>query len=372
MAITGLTVLGIVVSCVLAISMYLPSYTNKKAAIDAQKTQDNSSRQTQEAIKTNTAVAVMAAKSTSQAETQTAMPTITLTPTLTLTPVPTYSPTVPPTATFAQDFTVCKATISGTDRYMYIVPGGGKKLNSQLIPARESVDILARLEDRGWYKAKYKDVEGWLRSDFIVLANNCSPLVFDLSYLLGKLSSGDQLVLDDTFATNFNNWIDQTGKPVFPTQTNYGEMQLSLNANQIQIVSINDPKLSDLTAFNLVTSFSRRGTFPDSDFIGVRFRNSGNNYYSVRISSNCLLRVYETDKLIFEKNLELSVCNVSNYYLDISVDDNYILSLKLNDADQVSVKLQDPNGIYSSGGLALEAQGSQVSFDYLVVTTPKK
>src|SRR3982074_2913021 len=74
-------------------------------------------------------------------QTEAARPTITPTPTATPTQTPTPSAT-PPAAVVA-----CPATVAGTGRLMYSVPGGGRVRDAVALPNGSPATVIARLKD---------------------------------------------------------------------------------------------------------------------------------------------------------------------------------------------------------------------------------
>lgn len=377
-------VLLIVLICLGLFASATPSLDNKIAtakagtatfeAEQAQVTQTEMAAQAEMAQTERAATAQMA-------QTLTAVPTSTLIPTGT--PIPTSTPTLTPTATATQADVIisCPARITGTSRVMYGAPGGGPLRNSQILAKDTEVTIIGRLQDRGWYQAKYGSVIGWLRSDFFTFLGSCTPNTYDLSYLLEMMITGEELILDETFAGGKIKWVDGDDKPVFPIITEYGDYQLVLAARDgIRYVLPENPdSRTSLTAFTLVTSFWRSNVDLDS-YVGIRFRRSGDNYYEIRILStsrggNCIVQVFETNKKYHEITVDpgKNSCGSDGLedYLEISLSNEYDLGIRINDSDTIPISLRDPHGIYTSGRIEMVASKIFSGFSYLVITAPK-
>ena len=124
------SLIGLVLVCALLGAAYAPYYNSRRDArltqialsyLDATATVTAAVAQTQIAFQpTQTAVA-------GSTQTEAARPTITPTPTST--PTPTFTPT--PTQPAA--VVGCPASVAGTGRLMYSVPGGGRLKNAVLL-----------------------------------------------------------------------------------------------------------------------------------------------------------------------------------------------------------------------------------------------
>jgi hypothetical protein len=349
---------------------YTPYYTGRRGArltqialghLDQTATVTAAVAQTQIAFQpTQTAVA-------GASQTELARPTITPTPTST--PTPTFTPT----ATQPAAIVGCPATVAGTGRLMYSVPGGGRLKNSVLLPSGTSLTVIGRLKDGGWYQVKTDSNQiGWMRSDVLDRpATDCQPNTYDLSYLLG-MANGRRVVADDTFASNENGWTNAAGAPLSPVLSDYGEAQLVLTTSGVDRLQPTNPALKRVPAFQLATSFSRANFFSDS-YVGVRFRDSGLTYYEVRVLRDCRIVVLAVNQSIFTRPVDPGANTCTDDledWLMVTLTPDYHLTIQLNDAEPVEVVLQDPSGLYTGGGLSLVVGQARATVSYFVVTAP--
>jgi len=351
---------------------YAPYYTGRRSTrvtqiaighLDATATVTAAVAQTQIAFRpTQTAVA-------GATQTEAARPTITPTPTNT--PTPTFTPT----ATQAAAIVGCPASVAGTGRLMYSVPGGGRLKNAVLLPSGTGVTLIGRLKDNGWYQVKTDSNQiGWMRSDVLALpGSDCQPNTYDLSYLLG-LTNGQHVVADDTFVSNENGWTNAAGAPLSPVLSPYGDAQLVLTTSGIDRLQPSNPALKKVPVFKLTTSFSRVNFFSDS-YVGVRFRDSGVTYYEVHILRDCRVVVLAVNQPVFTRPVDPGANTCTDDledWLVVSLTADYQLTIQLNDAEPVVVTLQDPSGLYTGGGLEFVVGKARATISYMVVTEPQK
>jgi hypothetical protein len=294
-------------------------------------------------------------------------------PTITPTPTNTPTPTFTPTATQAAAVVGCPASVAGTGRLMYSVPGGGRLKNSVLLPSGTSVTLIGRLKDNGWYQVKTDSNQiGWMRSDVLTLpGTNCQPNTYDLSYLLG-MTNGQRVVADDTFVSNENGWTNAAGAALSPVLSDYGDAQLVLTTSGVDKLQPTNPALKKVPVFQLATSFSRVNFFSDS-YVGVRFRDSGLTYYEVRILRDCRVVVLAVNQPVFTRPVDPGANTCTDDledWLVVSLTKDYQLTIQLNDAEPVVVTLQDPSGLYTGGGIELVVGKARVTVSYIVVTAP--
>ncbi len=364
-----LVLFTVIFICVGLLAAYIPRFqdrlgeiniTRTQIAIDAVRTAN--AQATQHALQTEAA-----AKATQHmVQTLTAMPTFTPTPTLTPTP------TATPTSTVAPPPIACAARVTGTDREMYEVPGGGRQAKTILLKRGTDVEVLARLTDLGWYQVRWGDTTGWLRSDFVRFMAACTPNTYYLSHLLGRLREDNRLVLEEPFASNSSNWLDEAGEPIFYELTDYGESQMLVSAANRLVVARSDT-LSNLKAFELVMSLYRSNSTNDS-YVGLRFRSQGESYYEMRILRDCSVEVYATEELIFPIKIDPGENNCGDQspdYIEVSLNEDYELIFQINDSDPKLVTLPDPDGRYSNGSVELIASGVRAAWDFVVVTAPR-
>jgi hypothetical protein len=365
------SLIGLVVLCSLLGAAYAPYYTGRRSA-----------RLTQIALnhldETATVTAAVADTQIAFQPTQTAVAGATQTeaarPTITPTPTSTPTPTFTPTPTQAAAVVGCPASVAGTGRLMYSVPGGGRLKNSVLLPTGTGVTLVGRRKDGGWYQVKTESNQvGWMRSDVLDMPQtNCLPNTYDLSYLLG-MTNGARVVADDTFVSNENGWTNLAGAPLSPVLSSYGDAQLVLTTSGIDQIRPSNPALKKVPAFQLATSFSRVNFFSDS-YIGVRFRDSGLTYYEVRILRDCRVVVLAVNQPVFTRPVDPgnNTCtdDLEDWFM-VSLTPDYRLTIQLNDAEPVQVVLQDPSGLYTGGGLELVVGKARATVSFLVVTAPQ-
>lgn len=367
---TVVAAVGLLVAlCALAGAVYAPTYTERRGDIltaqaVTQMAQVNAATQAARATivarqPTETAIA-------GATQTELARPTITPTPTNTATATPTPTNT-PPAAVVA-----CPATVTGPDRRLYPVPGGGQLRDAPEVERGAAVSILARLEDQGWVQVETTDgFVGWVRSDNLSAGASCQANIYDLSYLLG-LVEGRTVVADDTLISNENTWTNSAGNPLSPVLSAYGEAQLVLTTNGVDTLRPGTPRLQDVPAFELVTSFSRVN-FVTGSYVGVRFRASGLTYYEVRVQRNCQIGVYAISELVFTRPLDPgpNTCtDEQDDWLHLTFTADNLLTIQFNDADAFEVTLEDPGGLYAGGGIELVVARARASFNFVVITAP--
>lgn len=356
---------------------YAPFYTNRRItrltqiadnqlAATASATQAKGATQLAQ-LPTQTALA-------GATQTEAARPTTTASPTPTLTPTNTATPTPTPTATLPPVVVECPATVAGTERLLYPVPGGGQVSDAILLTRASPITIIGRLEDDGWLQVRTGEgVVGWMRGDVISSnSSNCQPTIYDLSYLLGMVE-GQAVIADDTFISNENGWTNNLGEPLSPVLNASGDAQLVLTTSAVDVLRPSNPRLRDLPAFELATSFSRVNFVSDS-YVGVRFRANDLTAYEVRVLRNCEIGVYATNGLVFSRPVdpgENTCTDDLEDWLMISFTTDYVLTIHFNDADPFEVRLEDPAGLYSGGGLELVVGNAKATFSYVVVTAPR-
>lgn len=207
---TALICLGIVIACVMAGSTYYARVTVPMGM-------------TQEISQTLSAATISALNASG---TESAIQTLSAIPTSTPLPSPTLTPTLIPQAT------TCDAEVVGTSRALYPVPGQGHALFNKIIEAGTIVKVVGRLSDAGWYKTEANNESGWMKSNSLKLLNSCRPTVFDLHYLANWLSPDEMLIIDDTFSSNTNVWIDAASqKNILVNTTPQGEAILLIQSD---------------------------------------------------------------------------------------------------------------------------------------------
>lgn len=393
MIILGVFFLGLVFICGSLFSLYTPVWQELLATVQLERTQvaainqatamaltRSAEQAATQAAQTRTAEIIARetaqASATAEAIVATAQAATAMAATLTAMPTPTLTPTSTPTSTPPPQANVCQAAVSGTDRLVFSVPGGGRRVDAQLLPVGTAIALTGRLKDMGWYQASYQEESVWIRSDFVVFADNgCQLVIYDLSYLLGELEQGEQLILDETFATNENRWVNSSGALLIPSRTSYGDARIRIEANTIdpQVIGVNNnSKLEDLSAVKVVTSFER-SNFTSEGYVGLRLRGNDGNYYAVRVRSNCRVDVYETEVLVSRTELspgENGCGDDAEDFLAITLDTNYQLEIRLNDADSLRVTLADPEGKYIRGEVQFEVSNVIAEISYVVITVP--
>ncbi len=365
------SLIGLVLLCSLSGAAYAPFYADRRSARMSQ----NAAGQM-----TETRVATEAAGATYQAhvptltavagatQTEAARPTTTATPTLTPTSTPIPTPTSPAAVV------ECQATVAGTSRLLYSVPGGGRVKDAVLLERDAPVTVVARLQDRGWLQVRTQEgALGWIRSDVLSLnPPNCEANIYDLSYLLG-MADGRRVVADDTFISNENGWTNAAGDPISPVLDPGGDAELVLTTSDVDELKPSNPRLKNVPAFELATSFTRVNFFSDS-YVGVRLRASDLTYYEVRVLRSCQIAVYAVNQLVFTRPVEAGANTCTDDqpdWLSVSFTDDYRLTVQLNDADPFEIQLEDPAGLYAGGGIALVVGRARATFSFLVITSPR-
>lgn len=362
---------GLVLLCSLLGAAYAPSYSNRRSA---RLTQNAATRLVETAVATQALGATRLAQLPTQTavagatQTEEARPTTTATATVTPTPTPT------PTATRPAAIVECPATVAGTERLLYPVPGGGRVRDAVLLPRANPVTIIGRLEDQGWLQVRTQEgAVGWIHSDVLTPNSpNCQANVYDLSYLLGMVD-GREVVADDTFISNENGWTNSAGEPLSPILSADGDAQLVLATNSLDVLRPSNSRLQDLPAFELAISFSRVNFVRDS-YVGVRFRANDLTSYEVRVLRNCQIGVYATNGLVFTRPVDPgdNTCvDGLEDWLMVSFTPDYRLTVQFNDADPFEVRLEDPSGLYTGGGLELVVGQARATFSYIIVTAPR-
>lgn len=360
----------LVTLCALVGAVYAPNYTDRRGAI---LTANAVTQLAQVNARTQAANATVVAHQPTETAiagatlTEIARPTITPTPTNTATATPTPTNT-PPAAVVA-----CPAEVTGTDRRLYPVPGGGQLRDAVEVERGAAVNIIARLEDQGWVQVETTDgVVGWVRSDQLEFAGGtCQANIYDLSYLLG-LVEGRTVVADDTLISNENAWTNGAGNPLSPVLSAYGEAQLVLTTNGVDILRPGTARLQNVPAFELVTSFSRVN-FVTGSYVGVRFRAGNLTYYEVRVQRNCQIGVYAVNELVFTRPLNpgANTCtDEQDDWLHLTFTADNVLTVQFNDADAFEVTLADPAGLYADGAIEFVVARARASFNFVVITAP--
>ncbi len=359
--------------CAVLGSLYAPSYTARRSA----RLTDNANTQIAATVAATEAVGAtqVAHRPTETAiagATQTEVARPTITPTPTRTPTPTFTPTATPPAAVVE----CPATVAGTDRFMYPVPGGGRVADAILLDRDSTVTVIGRLKDQGWVHVEITGgAQGWMRSDVLSpQLSGCQANVYDLSYLLGLAdpASGNEVVVDDTFVSNENGWVNAAGEGLSPVLSNSGDAELVLSTNTLELLQPSRARVKDVPAFQVATSFNRENFFSDS-FIGVRFRDNGLTYYEVRILRNCQVAVYAVNQRIFTRPIDAGANNCTDQqddWLMVSFTADYRLTIEINDAEPVEVRLEDPAGLYTGGGIELVVGRARATFSFVVITQP--
>ena len=365
------SLIGLVLLCSLAGAAYQPYYAQRW-----------DSRLTEHAVATEaevaTATAAIVATRVAFQPTETAIAGATQTeiarPTITPTPTNTATPTSTPTATAPPSVVECPASVTDVGLRLYPVPGGGQVRDAVVVPRASVVTIIGRLEDNGWLQVRSAQGQvGWMRSDG--LAPNpptCQANIYDISFLLG-MTENAMVVADDTLISNENGWTNSAGEPLSPVLTSYGEAQLAIQSNDLNLLHPTSQRLQDVPVFELATSFSRVNFFSDS-YVGVRFRNGGLTYYEIRVQRNCRVGVYAVNELVFARPVdpgENTCTDQQDDWLHMTFTADNHLTVQLNDGDPFEVLLEDEAGLYSGGGLDLVVSEARVTFNYVVVTAPE-
>jgi hypothetical protein len=233
------------------------------------------------------------------------------------------------------------------------------------------VSVIGRLADRGWVQVLSPDgAAGWMRGESVSTVG-CQANIYSLAYLL-SLDQGAQVLIDDTFISNENAWVNQAGEPLSPVLNEAGDAQLALTTNTLDVLQQASPRVQDLPVFSLVTSFARSNFFGDS-YVGVRFRAGSLTAYELRVLRDCRIAIFATGEQVFSRPTdpgENTCTDEREDWLQLSFNDQNRLAVQLNDADPFDVVLEDPGGLYTGGGIELIVNRARVTFSYVVVTAP--
>lgn len=287
-------------------------------------------------------------------QTQTAVPTATQTPTATL------------TLTATPVLENCVLTVR-SGALFYQGPSVG--FASALVKAT-TLPILAEAENIGWYKsAENQDGYTWVQKKDMV-GGDCTPKAAALSYLMGW-DTGNSVLLEENFS-KINEWVykpdDEPINPIMPSGQEYQVLEIG-KARQSTQVSLRKP-FGYLPNFSIYTSFVWE---LNGDF-GIRFWDDGVSYYEVVITPTCMMQIYDTEKLLIERQI---VTEKSCFHTDDSDNVNYFqvsvidstLSLKVNEAAPISYTLESP---YIGESITVVTKNSTVDIEYFVLTSASR
>lgn len=350
----------LVVICIILVALYLPGWSKQVREIQFTRTAVVAGEITQFVEATNTAIVAAEQGTLSAAETLTAVPTFTLTPTLI------------PTPTSAPSAIICSAKVSRNDGAYYLFPSINYKV-SEKIENNSPISILGRWPDKGWYKISVNGKEGWIRDNFAKLDDsNCIPTIFTVSYLLGLDQKGLLPLLNDTFASNENVWMDQNEiaiKPIANGQT--GDQQLILNTDAQLTVGADNQLVQKIDAFQLVTSVTFSSPGEDNSYYGIRFRDNDASYYEIRIFPGdlCRVDVFVTGQEgINSFFMDRKACVTNSYFVEMSLSPSSSLDLSVNGYNTISeFNFKDGDGVFKNGTIRLVVSNGSASFDFITI-----
>lgn len=366
--------------CWLSYSLYTPKYEQRLAYVQETRTQRSSinstyeaiSKATQDQIATRTMeVELTEVKNTEIAyeylsQTQTAFPTNTATATQTATPTSTPTPTPQP------EMNLCPGkVVNRGDVKVYDYPNLAMVNETDYVEPKQEISIIGRLQDDPWVLVLIDGQESWMLSSTIDLDQNCKPDVYDLSYLLGEAETNRTVLIDDTFSSNQYDWIDLAGNSVFPSTDNLGNDQIQAETYGAENIFSQKVSSASISDFRLITSFSCYGYDVNQAYVGVAFGVNGSNLLSVGLTSTCQLRVEKNDQILFEKNLDNSICSTSNYYMQVERSESGELSITINASQPFYITLPPEISAGIEGQIGYEVRSSNAYFDFLVLTTAR-
>lgn len=328
------------------------------------------------------------------AATETARPTNTLPPsatptptdTPTLVPTDTATPTVTPppttTATPAPSLSACAATTDGTARLAYERPGGARLATSRELPPGSAVTVGGQVPGNSWYYITFGDGQfGWIRKDFVRLTDPaCGVVTFSLAYLLDMDASAGRLALiEENFADNTYQWT-ANGAVVSSRTTGANEGALppgeavltSRNRNAVLLQPSSTALANQTGPFTAIMAFTRRPLELPSA-VGLRFRVSAAGALKVTVDSECMVRFYENDQLLHERQALPAVNDCNDDIpddLEVRMDDSYRVSVTVNGAEPVDATFKDPNGLFAGGGIDVEVVNTEFALLYFLVSQP--
>jgi hypothetical protein len=193
-----------------------------------------------------------------------------------------------------------------------------------------------------------------------------------------------KLLIDDTFMGE-NTWVDLDRQPVrltipFPADRRLPEHQLQLITetgveDQSMFVSPDNKKLLDVGAFTLFTSVDRWNHHFDS-YVAFRFLQNGDRYVEARINAGCtvyfLVDGALKQELVLDAGNNKCSADGDEDYITLSLTESRLVEITVNDSRTGRYELPaDPSGKYISGRIWLGAYDATMSFNFIVVTSPR-
>ncbi len=343
----------------------------EEATVAAQQTREEADRVAQ--------VEAVAATEESMVMTQTAAPTPTYTPTMTPTPTETLTLTMTPTFTPVPVASNCAATITGGQKFVYQYPGGVETIQTRTLANNTAVNVVATIADKAWYQIIDRDGnEGWVRNDFLSLTDlACQPTVVQVSYALGMHSEDANapttVIIDETFISNTYQWIID-GLNIPPQREGYGEQFLPIDSYEGEFVMTSGvAELTQSGPMQLLMAFDRLNANGSAE-VGLRIRNTGDDYIRVAIDPDCTVFLYQTNDLVFQRDVAAgdNVCRSDDIpdILKVSLDEDMVMTVQINDSREYAVLLRDPSGKYSQGTISIDGKDVRVNLLYLAAVQP--
>ncbi len=298
-------------------------------------------------------------------QTQTARPTQTMTPTIS------PSPTTFPTSTPIPQQNVCIGkTDNGVIREMFKLPGTGYK-SPVKVPGGQIVKSLGRFEDTGWVQIEFEGEIGWIKLENFVFTEECDLTVYDLSYLLNIAKPGVKVLLEDTFASNANEWFDENEEKLYP-EVRAGESLLKISAQNYEVVHTTNPAINAVDEFTLITNISWKLNSQNT-YIGFRFRENDGNYFEVHLTPTCDLEVFNKSEKITSRPLVDGSCHdTASFFIQMHLDKNNRLEFSVNGYDPARVNLPDSEGNLNNGDIRLVASNTTAEIDFIIIYQNEK
>ncbi len=294
------------------------------------------------------------------------VPVSSLTPTLeaieTLTLEATETPR--PTSTYSPLISCNGHTLGKNENAFYSFPSEAAR--HEFLGPSTPVEVIGQEQDRRWYKVKtiqYPD-PGWMRAEEIIL-DSCTPNTYKISYLLGYDPNQYIPLFEETFSNGWLNWDSNNPNRIELVARKNGEKLIRLNGDDGLII-IESKELSNLSEFELTTSFTRRYLSIDG-FTGLRLINELGEILEISMSSTCEVKLIANDAELISRLQSLSCLNNYDEYWKITLDSSKNITININDSDIESFLVSNLGNFR----IQLEANKAVAEFNFLVINTPK-
>ena len=294
----------------------------------------------------------------------TPIPTITISSTTNPQIIGSPSPTV--------SLSNCKATVLDM-AFVFDVPSYGG-ISRAFLGMGTQVDVIAKLDDGGWYPISWNGEYGWVLSETLQLDKECpvsDTLVHLLSLVNTKSFVNDKqnIVVEDTFATNKYLWLDNNGSPsLIVSDNSTGESRLVFSENS-GYRKITSSVITEIADPAIAVSMERRNDF-DNGYIGFFFENTVYDNFEIRILNDCAIQVFENMNLLVKVDNTGGAGSCSDQtsdYFELRVIRDQ-LDLRINGQNVNTINLSKD---YGKGSLSFVTENADISFNFIVISTPR-